>query len=237
VKYIIANWKLNGRQAFIDSWCSGFTWQATEITATRVTVVIAPPAPYFTLMRSLQTKGVCLSAQNISVQASDGAHTGEISASMVKDLGCQYVIVGHSERRQLGETDEYLQKKIANAAAAGLIPIFCVGEPLAFRQENKAWSFVEKQLAVLNDYPVNKPLIVAYEPIWAIGTGMTATLEDVAAMHEQIAQQTARPVLYGGSVNATNAQSLLVLPHVAGALVGGASLKPEEFLSIVEAVS
>lgn len=231
-KYVIANWKMHGRNDFVQDWCQG-------MAAVRgsVQVLVAPPTVYLQRTLDLAPDLIQLAAQDVAVYAKDGAHTGEVSAQMLVDIGCQYVIIGHSERRALGETNEILLQKLMCSLEAGLIPIFCVGESLEVRESKQAWSFVQAQLSLLDGYPKEKPLIVAYEPIWAIGTGMTATIEDIEHMHDLIQQMIDRPILYGGSVKPSNAKEILNAKAVGGALVGGASLKPEEFLAIVEAAS
>lgn len=233
MKYVIANWKMNGRQSFVQSW---FKAVPCDFQST-AQVVIAPPLPYLSIVQEHLPAQFHMGAQDVSSFDTDGAHTGDVSAQMLIDAGCQYVIIGHSERREFGETDELLAKKLRNAEQAGLTPVFCVGESLEKRKAGDAWSFVESQLKLLQNYPADKPLIIAYEPIWAIGTGATATVEDVQEMHSQIKQAIDRPILYGGSVKSSNAQELMAIESVSGALVGGAALKPDEFLSIVEAAS
>lgn len=233
MKYVIANWKMHGRSAFVDSWCLGFPSGFQAL----VNIVVAPPAVYLGAASNLLPVGFTLAAQDVSVNMADGAHTGEVSALMLKDIGCSYVIVGHSERRAAGDTPEKLARKLANICEAGLTPVFCVGEPMSEREQGNEWAFVKQQLSLLDKYPDDKPLLIAYEPIWAIGTGVTAKVDDVIKMHTQIKNAYARPVLYGGSVNARNANELMAIDVVDGALVGGASLKPDEFLSIVDAAA
>ena len=172
-----------------------------------------------------------------------GAHTGDISAPMLRDAGASFVILGHSERRQNhGESDPLVRAKTVAAIAAGLTPIACVGETDAERQAGRESAVVGGQLA--GSLPDGFAGVVAYEPVWAIGTGRTATEADVAAMHLFIRQELVRRfgaagetilILYGGSVRPANAASLLAVPHVGGALVGGASLKAEDFLGIARA--
>ena len=204
-------------------------------------------APNFTLLPVLaaacQGSEVELAAQNCSPQES-GAFTGETSVAMLKDAGAAYVLVGHSERRQLfGESDALLALKLKAVVAGGLRPILCVGETLEQRQAGAAVAVVTGQLtAALADYP-GAQLIVAYEPVWAIGTGVTATPEDARLMHAEIRKfiqvkfpwGDTVPILYGGSAKPGNAAELLAQPDVNGLLVGGAALDPESFLKIVTA--
>jgi triosephosphate isomerase (TIM) len=177
-------------------------------------------------------------------QHASGAYTGEVSANMLKDFGVRYAIVGHSERRQYhGETDALVSLKTKAALAAGITPIVCVGETLAQREAGQTEEVVKRQLAAVvheNGHCISE-IVLAYEPVWAIGTGKTATPEQAQAVHAvlraQIKAATAHPervkILYGGSMNAANAASLLVQPDIDGGLIGGASLKPQDFLSIL----
>jgi triosephosphate isomerase len=168
-----------------------------------------------------------------------GAHTGDVSAAMLKDAGASHVILGHSERRaDHGETDQTVRAKAAAAQAAGLLPIICVGETLEQRDAGQTLDVIARQLE--GSVPdTAAPLVIAYEPVWAIGTGRIPTSAQVAEVHGFIAQRLppATPILYGGSVKPDNAAMLLALPHVGGALVGGASLDPADFLAIARAAS
>jgi triosephosphate isomerase len=211
-------------------------------------VMIAPPftalAPAYA---ALQGTNVALGAQNLHWEA-EGAYTGEISSSMLKSAGCTHVIIGHSERRQFfGETDESVNKKVKTAVAAGLIPVLCVGESEAERDENKTFSVLDKQVKIgleglsLEDAAT---LVIAYEPIWAIGTGKTATKEQAQDVHRYLrewiennysaALSGSMRILYGGSVKPDNVTALMAQPDVDGALVGGASLDAETFSQIVK---
>ncbi|MCD6430682.1 MAG: triose-phosphate isomerase [Deltaproteobacteria bacterium] len=201
-------------------------------------------APNFTLLSMLAQRcagsGIALAAQNCAFQEA-GAFTGETSVAMLKDAGAAYVLVGHSERRQIfGERDDLLRQKVRAVAGGGLRPIFCVGETLDQRQGGEAFEVVISQLrSGLVEFP-NRQLIVAYEPVWAIGTGQTATPEDARSMHVHIRKFLEAqfpwgervPILYGGSAKPENAAELLAQPEVNGLLVGGASLDPESFLQI-----
>ena len=240
---IAGNWKMNltlsQGQKFIETLISGLA----EKELSRQLLL----APNFTLLsalaRSCVGSNIGLVAQNCAFQDA-GAFTGETSVAMLKDAGAAYVLVGHSERRQMfGESDDLLRLKARAVAGEGLVPIFCVGETLDQRQNGEAFAIVAKQLrSGLDGFPGEK-LIVAYEPVWAIGTGRTATSEDAHSMHLHIrkfleAQFTwgeMVPILYGGSAKPGNAAELLAQPEVGGLLVGGASLDPESFLQIAMA--
>ena len=245
-KLVVGNWKMNGS-------LTGNAALLAELggcdMAGRVEVVICPPYPYLFQVRDmLAGTGLAVGAQNLS-SFKDGAYTGEVSASMLVDLGCSWVIVGHSERRgALGDTDNVIAAKVRAALEAGLKPILCVGETLAQREAGEAEIVVRSQLdgviLSLGSEGVGC-LVVAYEPVWAIGTGKTATPEEAEAMHVFIrsclvqcgmpAHQTR--VLYGGSVAAANATALFGMPNIDGALVGGASLVAKSFSSICVAAA
>lgn len=243
MKYIIANWKMHSNYAFVQDWGQTFvnalTSQKVEVIKNAAQIIISPPFPYIHDLMSAtadQSESIILCAQNVSHHTGAGAYTGEVSAEMLKDIGCQYVLVGHSERRAMGDND-LLEQKLKNVLEADLIPVFCVGEPLEEREAGRAWDFIANQLSLLKNIDPAQQLLIAYEPIWAIGTGQTANLEDIEEMHTQIKAAYNWPVLYGGSVKSSNAGKLLASSVIDGALVGGASLKPDEFLSIVEAAS
>ncbi len=210
-----------------------------------VKVVIIPPALYLRDVHREIGSGFELGVQNVS-QWEDGAVTGELSAAMAADVGASYVLIGHSERRQLfGETDEVVSEKVAKALAHGLSPLVCVGETLDERDAGHAVDVVcgqvEKALAGIgpDDW---KNIVVAYEPVWAIGTGKTATAEDAQRMHREIRDLLARlgapadtvPLLYGGSVKPDNAAELFAQPDIDGGLIGGASLKADDFVRICQ---
>ena len=213
-------------------------------------IVLCVPSPYFAQVLALKTRESNLSvldvgAQDVSAQAS-GAYTGEVSAAMLKDLGCHYAIVGHSERRQHhGETDVLVASKVKAALASGIKPIVCVGETLAEREAGLTEEVVKRQLAAVihaNGHCISE-IVVAYEPIWAIGTGKTASPQEAQAVHvvlrAQLKAATAHfatiKILYGGSMNAANAATLLAQPDIDGGLIGGASLKATDFLAIIAA--
>lgn len=240
-QFIIAgNWKMNGLLQESLSFVEALT---DNPNAAAVEMVICPP---YTLLHPLAKpfadKGVTLGAENMYFEES-GAFTGSISPLMLKDAGCQYVILGHSERRDImHEGNRLLRKKLDAAWDIGLTPMFCIGEHLGERESGSTSAVLKQQLSVLADSDTNKPLVVAYEPVWAIGTGKTASPEQVAETHAFVHQELARlgrkcKVLYGGSVNAGNAESLMACEGVDGALVGGASLKADSFMEIVAAAT
>lgn len=212
--------------------------------------VVCPPAVYLAdIGRAISGTGLRLGAQNVCAEA-PGAFTGELAASMLKDVGCDMVIVGHSERRSLyGETDALVARKFAVVIAAGMTPILCVGESLAERESGSTEAVVGRQLdAVLTLAGIGsfKDAVIAYEPVWAIGTGRTATPGQAEEVHRFIRERMANHdakiagltrILYGGSVKAANAAELFAQPNVDGGLIGGASLKADEFLAIVAAAN
>jgi len=244
---VAGNWKMNGTQE-----------QAVTITrdllkgfhaTPQIEVVLCPP---FTVLQKvgelLRASSISLGAQNIHWEAT-GAFTGEISAPMLKELGCKVAIVGHSERRQIfGETDATVRKRLKATLEAGLNGILCVGETLQQRQQGRTWDLIETQLQAalegVEPLTAKAQLVVAYEPVWAIGTGQNATSAQAQEVHEKIrrwlagrfgqAAADAIRIQYGGSVKAENAAELMAQPDVDGALVGGASLEPKGFLSIIE---
>ncbi|WP_203294329.1 triose-phosphate isomerase [Maricaulis parjimensis] len=234
---IAGNWKMNGLAADLDF----FDAIAGPAASSPADVLICPPA---TLLAAAAARcadtGISVGGQDCHAHEA-GAHTGDISAAMLKDAGARYVILGHSERRaDHGESDAMIRAKADAVLAAGLIPIICVGETKAEREAGKAQAVVTAQLAgSLPDNPQNMELVIAYEPVWAIGTGLTASVSDVEEMHAAIRAALPEPlttrILYGGSVKPANAESLLALPDVDGALVGGASLKASDFTSIINA--
>ena len=242
---IAANWKLHKTTTEASAFATALRQHVPE--STRVEVIIAAPfTALATLHKVLQDTPVHVSAQNLFWE-SQGAYTGEISAPMLLDVGCTYVIIGHSERRQLfGETDGAVRQKVAAALQAGLNPIVCVGESLAQREADGTFSVIEQQIRDgLADCGTRDALrvVVAYEPIWAIGTGVTATPEQAQKVHQYIrslladlwdqACADAIRIPYGGSVNPTIINSLMAEPDIDGALVGGASLDIESFVQIL----
>jgi triosephosphate isomerase len=214
-------------------------------------VLICPAFPHLGLLAdTIDGASLLLGAQDLSEQPGEGAFTGDVSGAMLVDVGCTYVLVGHSERRSVnGESDGQVAAKFSRAQEAGLIPILCVGESLAERQAGATEAVIQRQLdAVLKGVGVGglKHAVVAYEPVWAIGTGQTATPEQAQAVHAfiraKIAAQDATiagqlRILYGGSVKSGNARELFAMGDIDGGLVGGASLTAPEFLKIIEAAS
>ncbi|WP_193170595.1 triose-phosphate isomerase [Nisaea nitritireducens] len=242
---IAGNWKMNmlraDGEALAAALASGFAAGAAA------DLLVCPPA---TLIAPVATKlsgcAVAVGGQDCHMNES-GAHTGDIAAAMIKDLGAGYVIVGHSERRaDHGESDETVKAKAAAALAAGLTPIICVGETEAQRDAGEAETVVGNQIrGSVPEAAAEDTIVIAYEPVWAIGTGRTPTIDDIAAMHAHIRQVAGGVLggadklrlLYGGSVKPGNAVEILALEDVDGALVGGASLKAEDFLAIAAAAA
>ena len=244
--FVAGNWKMNGSRESIRVLLDGLKQGVGGVEATEVAV--CPPAVYLADVASqLEGSPIALGAQNLSDEAS-GAFTGEISPAMVKDLGCSYVLVGHSERRSLyGEDDALVAKKFAAARTMGLKPILCVGETLEEREKGVTEDVVGRQLDVvlaLEGVSAFNDAVVAYEPVWAIGTGMTASPEQAQDVHAFIRQRIASHdaavaeglrIQYGGSVKGANAAELFSKPDIDGGLIGGASLDANEFLTICRA--
>lgn len=257
IRFVIANWKMNGNIAFVEEFIEALAkkWKADPSTQ----LIICPPAIYLkcffeqiqTLAPSLRA-GIHLGAQNIASYMA-GAFTGEISGSMLKEAGAAFVIIGHSERRNLFlETDAQIATKVLRAYDAQLVPILCVGETLEQREAGQTEQVIQQQLgAVLKVLSTESrvlanPLFVAYEPLWAIGSGLRPTVDVIAGVHRTIrgyleaidskwAQEV--PIVYGGSVKGANAQALWAEPQIEGLLVGGASLVVEELSRIYEAAA
>jgi triosephosphate isomerase (TIM) len=220
---IAGNWKMFKTRAETRAFCAAFRPPAG------VEVVVCPP---FTSLAAAVESGLTVFAQNVHWDA-EGAFTGEVSAAMLRELGVAGSIVGHSERRQhFGETDESTARRAASALAAGLRVIACVGELEAEREAGETETVLRRQVSALEPHP---QLVVAYEPVWAIGTGKTATPAIAQEAHAFIKSLIDVPVLYGGSVKPENASELLARPGVDGALVGGASLDPDSFAAICRA--
>jgi triosephosphate isomerase len=244
-KLVAANWKMHGSRTENEPLVEAIHAAAAPDS---VECVICPPFVYLTdVGRMLRGGAVRLGAQDVCAEA-QGAYTGEISAAMLRDVGVGYVIVGHSERRALyGESDELVARKFAAARSVGLIPILCLGEQLAERESGRTEAVIDRQLEAvvsLTGIAAFGEALIAYEPVWAIGTGRTATPEQAQQVHGfirgRLAARDARiaaalRILYGGSVKAGNARELFAMPDVDGGLIGGASLKAAEFLAIVGA--
>ena len=242
-KLMVGNWKMNGS---LDANAALIGALLQDTSAWHCDVAVCAPAVYLAQLQTLLAGGrIALGAQDLSAHES-GAYTGEVSASMLKDLGVRYCIVGHSERRQYHqESDATVALKAQRALAAGITPIVCVGETLAQREAGQTEDVVKRQLAAVvhtNGHCISE-IVLAYEPVWAIGTGKTATPEEAQHVHQvlraqlQAASQHANrvPILYGGSMNAGNAASLLAQPDIDGGLIGGAALQASAFLSMIAA--
>jgi triosephosphate isomerase (TIM) len=237
-KLIAGNWKMNGLRADGVALAAAVAARA-KAGKPRGDLLLCPPATLIAVVgETIAGSGVALGGQNCHA-LEKGACTGDVSAEMLKDAGCTYVIVGHSERRaSCGETDAMVKEKVAAAWRAGLVAILCVGETRVEREAGRAVAVVSTQLAgSLPDGATADKLVVAYEPVWAIGTGLTPTLADIAAIHEAIRGKIpdGTRILYGGSVNPGNAHEILSLGDVDGGLIGGASLKADDFWAIAEA--
>ncbi|HAG61436.1 MAG TPA: triose-phosphate isomerase [Coxiellaceae bacterium] len=241
---LAANWKMNGTQDSVDALLAGISQY--DLPEDSMECVIFPSLVYLSQVRScLQDTPIAFGGQTVSCFES-GAYTGDVSASMLVVQGCEYVLIGHSERRSLfGETNTVVVEKLAQALKVGLKPIICVGETLEQREAGLAVQTINEQLMPVIESLVNpgilSHLVVAYEPVWAIGTGRHATPEQAQAVHHDIRQLLVNydaglagsvRIIYGGSVKASNAAGLFEMPDIDGALVGGASLDAEEFLKI-----
>lgn len=244
-KLIAGNWKMNGslagNTALVQAVLAGMGGASCD-------AAVCVPAPYLAQVQGLLAdSALALGAQDVSSHEA-GAFTGEVSASMLREFHVRYAIVGHSERRQShGETDAVVAEKARQALAAGITPIVCVGETLAQREAAETEQVVKRQLAAViqaNGHCISE-IVVAYEPVWAIGTGKTASPDQAQQVHAvlraQLKAATAQAgrvrILYGGSMNAANAAQLLAQPDIDGGLIGGAALKPADFLSILSAAS
>lgn len=245
-KLVVGNWKMHGSLAQNESLLAAVKGGSAQLS--RVAIAVCAPFPYLAqLKRELSASSVKWGAQDVH-QLEKGAFTGEVSAPMLADFGCTYVIVGHSERRNIyGETSQLVAEKFAAAQRAGLIPILCLGETLEQRESGATEAVVAEQLdaviALVGVQALGKA-VVAYEPVWAIGTGKTATQEQAQAVHAFIRQRVAGHdaqvaqglvILYGGSVKAANAPELFAMADIDGGLIGGAALIAEEFLGICRA--
>ena len=244
---IVGNWKMNGSRASNAALLSQI---ADGLTSASVACAVCPPAPYLAQCEALLSGGlIAWGGQDVSVHTG-GAYTGEVAASMLVELGCRYVIVGHSERRAYhGESNGLVARKAVAALAAGLTPIVCVGETLDERQaehtEEVVGAQIDAVLALLDPADVGR-LVLAYEPVWAVGTGQVATPEIAQQVHAMlrarlnaknpVAADTVQ-ILYGGSMKPDNARQLLAQPDIDGGLIGGAALKASDFLAIMDAAA
>ena len=243
-KIVAGNWKMNGSKESVSLLVNGLL----KMEGSSAQVVVAPAFPYLSqVSEMLSGSHIVLAAQNASEQPK-GAFTGEVSTSMLNDFGVKYVLAGHSERRSLyGESDAMVALKVKAILAEGLIPMLCIGETLEERESDKTLEVCERQLnAVIELVGVDafENIVIAYEPVWAIGTGVSASAEQAQDVHESIrkylstfsvsvSQQS--QILYGGSVKASSSQALFAMPDIDGALVGGASLDADEFIAIIKA--
>ncbi|MCZ4408259.1 triose-phosphate isomerase [Cryomorphaceae bacterium 1068] len=245
---VAGNWKMNKNHADAKALLQALVDRSSEIPS-GVDVMVAPPSLYLSEMAAHANDAVAIGSQDVSTQEEDGAFTGEFSAVMLQSAGVRYAIVGHSERREYhGETDEEIREKIAACVAAGIRPVYCCGEKLEERESGQHVSVVSHQVkTALEGFSASelKDLVVAYEPVWAIGTGKTASSEQAQEMHAEIRNVLGElfnsdfansiRILYGGSAKPANAAELFAQPDVDGGLIGGASLKADDFLKVVEA--
>ena len=244
-KLMVGNWKMNGSLAANAALLSDILAGMGELSC-RAAVCV--PAPYLAQAQLvLSGSALWLGAQDVSAHDA-GAYTGEVSADMLRDFAVRYCIVGHSERRQYhGETDAQVAAKVQRALSAGITPIVCLGESLSEREAGLTEAVVKRQLAAViqaNGHCISE-IVVAYEPVWAIGTGLTATPDQAQQVHAVLRAQLQAasahaqrvPIVYGGSMNATNAADLLAQPDVDGGLIGGAALRASEFLTLLKTAS
>jgi triosephosphate isomerase len=230
VRLVAGNWKMHGNRASIAALLDSLA------AANPRGCAVCAPFPYLAqVAERLRGSAIAWGAQNCSEHA-QGAYTGEVSAPMLAEFGCRYVIVGHSERRHVyGETDDQVAAKFAAVRAAGMTPILCVGETLEEREAGRTQSVVERQLGAV-DF---RDGVLAYEPVWAIGTGRNATPEQAQEVHAFLRSRVpaGTSILYGGSVKPQNAAQIFAMPDVDGGLIGGASLVAKDFLDIVKAAT
>ena len=226
-KLVIANFKMNGSKEFIESWAKDFL----EEKKSNNRVVVALPSPY---LSNFKESNLNLAGQNVSNQSS-GAFTSQLSAQMLKDCGAEYCLIGHSEARQyLMETNDDIKQKFDQLTQESIRPILCIGEPLEIKETSKTTDYLLDQLKLISSDQEN--IIIAYEPIWAIGTGLTPDVEDIQLAVDCIRGKFNKSikVLYGGSVNSLNAANISAKTDIDGLLVGGASLNPKEFAKIAQ---
>jgi len=241
---VIGNWKMHGSLSDNAQFVQNLTRDFPQLADAALSMAICPPFPYLAQLREALPAHIAVGAQNVNAQPS-GAHTGEVSLAMLEDLECRYVLLGHSERRQsYGDTDEVVAEKFAAVIDSRLTPVLCVGETLQEREAGQTEAVVSRQVQSIIDRVGIQGLadaVIAYEPVWAIGTGKTASPEQAQAVHAHIRQLIARqdsnlaqrlPILYGGSVKPDNAAELFGQADINGGLVGGASLKAESFGAI-----
>jgi len=243
---VAGNWKMHGNRASVAELTQGL---GKMLIPEGVEVAVFPPALFINeVIDGLEGKGIAVGAQNSAVTPEQGALTGEIAPSQLAEVGCKLVLIGHSERRQIiGESEEVLNRKFAAAQKSGLTPVLCIGETLAEREAGKTLEVVERQLSSVIDafgIAAFANAVIAYEPVWAIGTGLTASPQQAQDVHAAIRKQLAAKdaevaenvqLLYGGSVKAANAAELFGMPDIDGGLIGGASLNADEFGAICRA--
>ncbi|MFI8338037.1 triose-phosphate isomerase [Pseudomonas taetrolens] len=243
---VAGNWKMHGTCASVVELIDGLR---TLTLPGNVDVAVFPPELFIDrVINGLQGALISVGAQNAAIESKQGALTGEISSSQLVDAGCKFVLVGHSERRLiLGESDEALNRKFAAVQASGLTPVLCIGETLEQREAGQTLEVVERQLnVVIDEFGIEAfaNAVIAYEPVWAIGTGLTASPQQAQDVHAAIRTQLAKKnsevaqgvrLLYGGSVKAANAVELFSMPDIDGGLIGGASLNADEFGAIIRA--
>ncbi|MEN4828901.1 triose-phosphate isomerase [Pseudomonas sp. P39-UII1] len=243
---VAGNWKMHGNRASVAELTQGL---GKMLIPEGVEVAVFPPALFINgVIDGLKGKGIAVGAQNSAVMPEQGALTGEIAPSQLAEVGCKLVLIGHSERRQIiGEREEVLNDKFAAAQKSGLTPVLCIGETLAEREAGKTLEVVERQLSSVIDafgIAAFANAVIAYEPVWAIGTGLTASPQQAQDVHAAIRKQLAAKdaevaenvqLLYGGSVKAANAAELFGMPDIDGGLIGGASLNADEFGAICRA--
>ena len=226
-KLVIANFKMNGSREFIENWMNDFSAEKKSSNE----ILVALPSPYLFIFNG---KGLALSGQNVSNKES-GAFTSQLSAKMLKDCNVKYCLIGHSEARQfLKETNEDVKEKFDQLKQESIQPILCIGEPIEVKEASKTKDFLRTQLELIDTY--EDDLILAYEPLWAIGTGLIPELSDIQLAIDCIRNkfQKSIKVLYGGSVNSSNASDISNKTEIDGLLVGGASLNPKEFAKIAQ---
>jgi triosephosphate isomerase len=242
-KLVVGNWKMNGGLRQNDALLADLRGGWAAPAGRQLAVCV--PFPYlWQAQAALSGSAIAWGAQDVSEYAS-GAYTGEVSAAMVAEFDCRYALVGHSERRARGESDAVVAQKAVGALGAGLTPVVCVGETLAEREAGSTGAVVLRQFDAVATRLGDRvsAIVVAYEPVWAIGTGRTASPDQAQAVHRLLRERLERiagaavgvPLLYGGSVKSDNAKALFTCPDIDGALVGGASLKADEFLAIAKA--
>lgn len=245
-RLVVGNWKMNGSRSSIETLLAGIKAGAASVTVTQMAV--CPPFVYLAqVAEALQNTQITWGSQNLAKETGAGAFTGEVSAEMLKDFACTYALVGHSERRSLyAENDPVVAAKFAAALQAGLTPILCLGESLQEREAGQTETVIARQLDVViaeTGVDAFAKAVIAYEPVWAIGTGKTASPAQAQAVHAFIRQRVAASaaaiadglqILYGGSVKPDNATELFAMPDIDGGLIGGAALQAEDFLGICQ---